>query len=150
MAAAGLGNPVGAVPIFDGGAPRIVGGVARQNLSGGVFAFASGADAIVSSGADSFVTADIQFAGDGSGLQFNGIVVQDTASGNEVAVATRGAFILVSNGTVTAGYPVVCDGNNAVANAAGSPSAIIQVNAAIGRALTSAGSEEYCIVDINA
>ena len=146
MAATGIGNAAGYVPLFDGGNPRIIGGKARQNMSGGVLAFASGADNVVNSGTNSFVTTDIEFAIDASGLQFNGVVVQDTASGNEVAIATRGAFILVANGTVTAGYPVLCDGSNSVANTA------ISADAAgkMGRALTSAASGGHCVVDINA
>ena len=146
MAAAGIGNPLGAVVVFDGGNPRIVGGKARQNLSGGVLAYTSGAEGIVTSGLASFVATDIEFAGDASGLLFNGVVMQDTASGNHVAVATRGAFILQANGAVIAGFPVKCDGNNSVANTAISADAA----AKMGRALTGAAAGGFCIVDINA
>lgn len=146
MAATGIGNAVGYVPVLDGGNPRIVPGKARQNISGGVFVFASGADGTVSSGLDSYVTNDIEFAIDASGLQFNGIAVNDTASGNTVAVATKGACLVVANGTVTAGFPVLCDGENSVANTAISADAA----AKIGRALTSAASGGFCIVDLNA
>ena len=39
---------------------------------------------------------------DASGGQFNGVCVQSVASGNTVAVATRGAMVLVANNVVTA------------------------------------------------
>ena len=148
MAAAGIGNPVGYVPIMDGGNPRIIGGIARANISGGVFCFASGADAVVSSGANSFVNTDLLFAGDASGNQFTGICMQDTGSNTEISIVTRAAVLCVANGDVVVGGQVVCDGNNAVA-AIGSTASSIHHSNAIGRALTGAGSEEYCLVDIN-
>jgi hypothetical protein len=141
--ATGVGNPVGAVNVADGGAPRIIGGYARENISGGVLVFASGADNVVSSGTNSFVTADILFAMDASGAQFNGVALGYAGSNEPVSIATRGWFILGANGTVTAGYPVKCDGNNSVAVAAATEGDLI-----IGRAITNAGSEGYCIVDI--
>ena len=104
MAAAGIGNPAGYQPVLDGANPRIVGGVARNAIiSGGVFCFASGATGVVSSGANSFVTGDILFAGDASGGEFNGICVQTTAVSGNMSVATRGAFLLVCNGNIDAG-----------------------------------------------
>lgn len=140
MAATGIGNPVGYVPAFDGGNPRIITGEAMEVISGGVFVFASGAGA-VSSGLDSFAASDIKFAKDASGNQFNGIAVTTKASGANMAVATRGACILVANGTVTAGTTVLCDGNNSVATGA-------TAGTVIGRALVSAASGAYCLVDI--
>src|SRR3990167_10893809 len=115
MAATDIGNPVGAVPVLDGGAPRIVGGLARNaQISGGVLVFASGATAVVSSGANSFATADLLFAADASGAQFNGVCLNTTAVSGNIAVATKGAFLLVCNGSVEPGTPVECDGNNSV------------------------------------
>lgn len=147
--AAGIGNPAGLVTVFDGGNPRIIGGYARSNISGGAFVFASGADNVVSSGLNSFVTGDILFATDASGAAFNGICVQYAGSNSPVAVATRGCYILLSHGTVTAGRKVKCHGNNTVENIGSTADSLaLGPSIAIGRALTSAGSEGYCIVDI--
>ena len=110
MAGSGIGNVVGAVALQDFGTPRVLSMTAKENLSGGVLAFASGTAAtVVSSGANSFAATDIEAAKDASGLQFTGIVLQDTASGSPVPVATDGIFILVANGTVTAGQKIVVD-----------------------------------------
>ena len=149
MAAAGIGNPNGYVPIFDGGNPRIIGGVARNAIiSGGVFVFASGAADVVSSGADSFVTADILFTGDASGGQFNGICVQTTDVSGNIAVATRGTFILQANGAVTGGARVKCDGNNSVAVVGSASETAFKDTLSIGRAVTGAASGGFCLIDI--
>ena len=143
MAAAGIGNPAGYVPILDGGAPRFVGGYARNEIiSGGVFVFGSGATGVVSSGANSFATADLLFTRDASGGQFNGICVATTAVSGAMTVATRGAFLLVCNGAVNAGYKVKCDGNNSVADNANAD------DLSIGRALTAGASGGYALIDI--
>src|SRR3990167_10545246 len=113
MAAAGLGNPAGLVTVFDGGNPRIIGGIAIRNISGGVYVQASGATGVVSSGLNSFVTADIGFAGDASGNRFNGLCLQSAGSNAPIAVATRGCYILQCDGAVSAGVPVMAGGNNA-------------------------------------
>jgi hypothetical protein len=147
MAGAGIGNPAGAIIIADFGNPKIFSARAKEVISGGVFAFASGVSSnVVSSGLNSFVNSDVVVAKDASGLQFNGIVMQDTSSGGACPVATEGVFIVLANGTVTAGNKVVCDGKNAVANIGGSPSVINQVGHDIGRAWTSATSGNYCVV----
>lgn len=144
MAGAGIGNPAGFVPVFDGGAPRIIGGYARnERISGGVFVFASGAADVVSSGLNSFVTADLLFSRDASGGQFNGICISTTAVSGLISVATRGVFILTANGTVTAGTTVLCDGFNAVATGT-------TAGRVIGRALTEATSGGYALIDLNA
>jgi len=151
MAAAGVGNPAGAVPIYDGGNPRIVGGLARNAIiSGGVFCFASGAASVVSSGANSVVLGDLLFAGDASGTQFNGICMQTTAVSGAVAVATRGAFLLVCNGTVVPGEKVKCDGENSV-QPLGSTADVVAKgpSLAIGRALTQGASGGYALIDIH-
>jgi len=152
MAAAGLGNPAGYVPIFDGGNPRIIGGLARaETISGGVFVYASGASGVVSSGTNSFATSDLLFTKDASGTQFNGIAVQTAGSNTELAVATRGAFILVCNGTVVPGERVQCDGNNAVLPLGSTKASLADgPNLPIGRALTQGASGGYAIIDINA
>jgi len=146
MASAGIGNPAGLVTITDFGNPKIITGYAMENISGGVFVFGSSAANVVSSGLNSFVTSDLKFVGDASGAQFNGIAIADAGSNTLVSVATEGVFILATDGTVTNGYPVVCAGNNAIRNANSNSGSIS--NTPIGRALTSAGSNQYAVVEI--
>ena len=144
---AGQGNPLGCVPITDGGAPRIITGVAASNISGGAFVYGSTAAGVVGSQTDSYVTSDIKFITDASGAAFNGVAMFDATSGTNsyVSVLTHGTIIALSDGTTTAAYPVICAGANAVRNAVGTGSL---ADTRIGRAITSAGSEAFCIVDI--
>ncbi len=150
MAATGIGNPAGMVPIFDNAAPKIIGGLAKATtISGGVFVFGSTATGVVSSGTNSFATSDITFAKDASGVQFNGIVVQTAGSNQPVAVATDGFFLLVCNGSVFGGETVICDGNNSVWGQKfniGSE----DPSKTIGRAVTGGASGGYAVVHINA
>ena len=148
MAGAGIGNPSGAVAVFDFGNPQIVGGRAKAVISGGVFCFGSGADNVVTAVISSFVTNDLQFAGNASGAQFNGINLYTVGSNDPMAVATNGVFILTANGAVTAAYPVKCDGNNSVANVGSTADSVALGNLAIGKALTSAASGGYCLVQL--
>lgn len=145
--AAGIGNPLGCVPITDGGAPRIITGIAFSNISGGAFVYGSSADSAVSSGLSSYVSSDIKFITDASGALFNGVAMFDATSGTTsyVSVLTHGTIIALCDGTVTAGYPIKCAGANAVRNMTGTGSLD---DTRIGRAITSAGSEAYAIVDI--
>lgn len=148
MAAAGIGNPLGFVPVLDGGVPRIIGGYAMTNISGGVFVRASGAADTISSGANSFIATDLKFAGDASGALVTGIALNSAGSNTEIAIVTRGACIVTCNGTVTAGNLLKVDGNNAVANAGSDRLAADMVNSVVGRALTDATSGGYCICDL--
>lgn len=148
MAATGIGNPAGAVVFYDGGAPRIVSGYARaQTISGGVLVFASGATGVVSSGLNSLATSDLLFAIDASGTQFNGIALQTTGSNQPISVATRGAFILVCNGSVDCGALVECNANNAVRSCYLYTGSEAHTN--IGRALTAGASGGYALIDIH-
>jgi len=152
MAAAGIGNPAGYVPLFDGGNPRIIGGLARgATISGGVFVFASGATGVVSSGTNSFATSDLLFAQDASGTQFNGIALQTTGSNEPLAVATRGTFLLQCNGTVICGEAVKCDGSNAV-QPLGSTATVLAKGPSmvVGRALTAGASGGFAVIDVRA
>ena len=145
--ATGIGNPAGLVQILDGGVPRTITGVARATLSGGVFAFVSGAADLVSSGTNSFVTADLPFAGNASGLWVNGVVLQTAASGAPVTIVTRGTIIALACGTVTAGAPQVVTGVNGVTDV--TTGSVANTEYAVGRALTSATSGGYAIVSLN-
>lgn len=144
--ATGQGNPVGYVPVMDANGPGIITGLAGVNLSGGMLVYASGAAGNVSSGTNSFTSSDIVFQV-ASGGQFTGVVTQDTGSNSYASVATKGVGILVADGTVTAGLPVSCAGANAVANS-GSVAGNLAHQRTVGRALSSAGSEQFCLVDI--
>ena len=142
-------NTAGYVPILDGGNPRIVGGNAREYISGGQFVFASGATGVVSSGANSFATSDITYAASASGLAFNGLCVQAASSGTEVAVATRGSFLVRCAGTVVAGQKVKTNGTDAVLPL-GSTKLSLVGGEEVGRALTAGASGGYAVVDISA
>jgi len=149
MAATGIGNPAGAVITYDGGAPRIITGLARaQTISGGVFVFASGASGVVSSGLNSLATSDLLFSIDASGAQFNGICLQDVGSNEAISVVTRGTFLLVCNGNTAPGVLVKCDGNNAVLPV-GSLAGNLAAQTPIGRAVTQGASGGYILVDIH-
>lgn len=148
MAAADIGNPAGFISPFDNGAPSIITCTARNaRISGGVFVFSSGAADSVSSGLNSFITSDLLVAADASGLTFTGIATQTSAVSGLIPVLTRGFAILVANGTVTGGYLQQCDGNNAVANL-GSVAANLTAGRPIGRAITTATSGGYALVEI--
>ncbi len=135
------------VPVLDGGVPRTITGRAREAISGGQFVFASGAANVVNvSGLQSFVTSDILYAVSASGAQFNGIALANAGSNESLTIATRGLFIVGAENTVTAGFPVLTGGADGVLNytlALGSVG-----NHPIGRAVTSAGSEGYCLVEL--
>ena len=150
MAATAIGNPAGAVAVFDFGAPQILTGIARETISGGVFVIGSTAADVVSSGTNSFAAGDILFVKDASGAQVNGIALYTAGSNQAIAVATNGVFICATNGTVTAGLVQQVDGNNAVADI-GSSSVSVAMGAskAIGRAITAAGSNSYALVKLN-
>lgn len=144
MAASGIGNISGAQVYLDGGTPRIITGYARETLSGGVFAYASGAAGGILSTVDSVATSDILFVKDASGGLFNGIVLQTAASGTPVSILTRGVSVLQASTAIIAGYKVKCDGSNAVEQAAATEGELC-----IGRALTQAASGGFCLVDIH-
>ena len=145
--AANIGNPAGFINLVDGGAPRIITGYAREIISGGCFVFGSTAAAVVSSGMNSFAASDIKFCTNGSGLAVNGMAINSAASGALVSVCTRGVVIALVDGTVNSGYPVIVAGANAVRNI--SPGSVANTEYPVGRALTDAGSEGYCLVHLN-
>lgn len=144
-------NPNGYVPVTDGGAPRIITGYATETISGGQFLGASGAAGVVGSGVDTYASTDIKVhltAGSGN---FIGVALADVTSGNEVAIATRGSFIVaVSGGTnVLAGQLIGCNDDSEViyigSHALGYSSAINQ----IGRSWTCGSDSEFIIADIH-
>lgn len=147
-AAAGIGNPAGAVVTMDAGNPRIISGQVRNEIiSGGVFVFGSTATGVVSSGPNSFANSDLLFTRDASGAQFNGICLQTTTASGNVAVATEGFFLLNVNGAFVGGVPLDCDGNNAV-GALGSLAGNLGATRKMGRSVTDGASGGYALVQI--
>jgi hypothetical protein len=145
MANAGIGNPCGAVPIFDAATPRTITGYARSVISGGALVYASGAaDVITSSGTGAFTTANLLFTSPASGNLCNGIAMYSAASGAPITIATEGVFNMVCNAAVVAGNYLMTDGNNSV-QPLGSASAMF-AGLNMGKALTGAGSNGYAIV----
>ena len=137
------------LPVEDFGNPKVFSAVAKSGLTAGQFVFCSGADNVVNaSGVSVLVTGDIQVAPTASGAQVVGVAIAAASSGGLVPVQTAGLIVCVANGTVTASFPVSVDGNDAVANA-GSVAANLASLRNIGRALTSAASGGYCVVNLN-
>jgi len=146
MANAGIGNPVGAVPIFDAMTPRTITGYARSVISGGCLVYASGAaDVISSSGTGTFTTQALLFTSPASGALCNGIAMYSAPSGAPVVVATEGVFNMVAGAAVVAGQPLETEGSNAVIPL-GSSVVSISTTKYIGKALTGAGSNGFCLV----
>jgi hypothetical protein len=136
-----VANPAGFQVVFDYGSPRILTGYAREALSGGWCVVASGAAGTVSSGANSYAASDLKFHSVGSGTDFTGVAMHNAASGALVSVCVGGAVILTSAGTIVAGRKVGVNGGHAVVETA-------TAGRDVGRALTDAGSEGYCLVMI--
>lgn len=141
-------NPYGYQPIFDGGAPRVITGYAREVVSGAWFLGGSGAAGVVSSGTDSFVTSDIEFVHTVGSGNFVGIALHNAASGAPVSVATRGTFLVEASGVemVEAGHQVGC--NSADQVIAGS---VIYANGYwdIGRVWTTGSVGDYVVLDVH-
>lgn len=138
------------LPITDFGNPKTFTAFAMDQISGGEFVFASGADNVVNaSGASSFASSDITVAADATGCQVVGVAIDTVASGAKLAVQTAGIVVVPANGAVTASFPVWVDGNNAVANAGSHTLVSGFMGKAVGRALTSAASGGYCLVNLN-
>jgi len=138
-------NPVGLVQIFDYGAPKTITAKAGMAISGGYLIRVSGTANAVSSGADSFASSDLVAVAAASGTAFTGVALNNVASGtnNYVTIGLKGAYIIRAYDTVTVAQPVDCEGTHAV-------SAGVADGTIIGRALTSATSGNYALIDINA
>jgi len=137
-------NPAGFQIVFDYGSPRVLTGYAREAISGGQLVFISGASAAVSSGANSFASSDIKFAAGASGLNFTGVAMATVASGAVLPVCIGGAVISTSAGTILSSNCVGANGADAiVTRLSGSAAGTI-----VGRALSTAGSEGYCLWEV--
>jgi hypothetical protein len=151
-------NPLGAVAIADGGVPRTFQATARETISGGDFVYSSGAAAgnVVGSQASSYVTGDIEVALCNVWSRVNGIALNNAGSGELVTIATRGMYLLQSAGVTSGGMLVTLvsgsdgtKGFDGVVSITPDESAGSTLPGVIGRALTSAGSEGYCLVSLN-
>jgi len=147
-------NPLGAVCLWDGENPRTFTAIARETISGGDFVCSSGQTSSVGSQASSYVTADINVAICDTWGKVNGIALNNAGSAELVTVATRGTYLLKSAGVVSGGmFVTLLSGANTAAGFDGVVNAGYTDTGSwagiIGRALTSAGSENYCLVSLN-
>jgi len=134
-------NPAGHVSPYDGGVPRIVTGKAFEVISGGELCYASGAEDSVSSGLTSLAATDIGVVNQASGLLFNGVAINNVASGGNAALQTAGMVIVRAGGTIVAG-------NNLAANGAEDVIAAATAGHVIGRAWTGASSGAFCLMQL--
>ena len=144
-----VGNPLGAVCLWDGENPRTFTGTAMEVISGGQFVYVSGADgtAQVGSQAASFTDGDLDIALVDTFERCNGIALTNAASGALTTIATRGNYLIKAGGNVSGGMLVSADEdcvNPIASSAVGS-----ELYGAVGRSLTNAGSEGYCLVSLN-
>jgi len=145
-----VGNELGAVCLWDGENPRTFTATAGETLSGGQFVYVSGtsATAQVGSQAASFQDGDLVVKACDDISRCNGIALNNAASAALVTVATRGNYLVKSAGDISGGTLVTQNGR---ADAV-SPAGVTDVGSwvgIIGRALTNAGSEDYCLVSLN-
>jgi len=143
-----IGNPLGYVPVF--GEPNTITGYAIAVVSGGAPVYASGAAGNVGSQTESYATTDINFLTAASGALFNGVAMETVASGAPVTVATRGVVIGVAIGTVTAGTAVAVDDGGFVNLGSEAASTLgFYTFKKVGRALSSAASGSFFLLDLN-
>lgn len=108
-------NPVGYVPVFDGGIPQTVTGYARAAISGGQFVYTSGPTSAVSSGLNSFAATDVLFVGvAASGALCVGIATHNAGSNTPLTVATKGFFLVRCDGSVVSSNAVAATGSETV------------------------------------
>jgi len=146
-------NPLGYQNLTDGGTPRIITGYAKEVISGGQLLGASGAAGVVTSGAASFASSDIELyhivdLTDGTvSPNFVGVALHDAASGAPLSFATRGSFLLMASGAnVLAGVQVGAAGESNVSDLAITTSGAY---GAIGRAWTCGSEDDFVVVDIH-
>lgn len=145
-----VGNLLGAVVLFDGELPRSFTGTAKETISGGQLVYVSGADSLIQVGsqASSYQDGDLALKTCDTLGVCNGIALNNAATGELVTVARRGDYLIKSAGAISGGTLVIQNGR---ADAV-SPAGVTDVGSwvgIIGRAMTNAGSEDYCLVSLN-
>jgi len=144
-----VGNPLGAVCLFDGENPRTFTGKAMEVISGGQFVYVSGADgtAQVGSQAASFADDDLKVALKDKYEMCNGIALTNAGSDDLVTVATRGTYLIKAGGAISGGMLLASDEDCVLAiSSAAVGSEFIGV---VGRSFTNAGSEGYVLASLN-
>lgn len=146
-------NAAGFQKLADVGAsPRQITVRAIAALSGGQVCFPGSQAAPVSSGLNSFAVSDLWADTPASGTNYPlGVVVSKTvASGSNVDVMLGGLALMLADGAISPGQFVgAVNGAHAVTAIGSQDNPIVALNRRIGRALTAAGSEQYCLVHVN-
>ncbi len=135
---------------MDGGNPRIFTAVAKEVISGGTWVAISG-NTVVGSDSSTFQTSDLVAEKATVFGLVNGIAVQNTGSNKLVPIATRGMYLMKSAGAVSGGQLVSMSSGgsyDAVAPIFGVDAGSV-VQGYVGRCIVGAGSEDYCVVDLN-
>lgn len=145
-------NPYGMVMLADGGAPRIITGVAREVISGGQFVGVSGDFGVVGSNASTFVSSDIKFIKSSALGACVGMAINDAASGAPLAVATRGLVIVPHAGSfILPGQVAYSRGDGDVQGISGTTASTVLLDAKVGKAITGAsGTSNYLVLDLGA
>ncbi len=144
-----IGNPLGYVPLFDGGDPRIVSGRTEAVVSGGAPVYASGAQGNVGSQTESYAESDVIFLTGASGALFNGIATATAGSNTTVSVATAGIIIGKAAGGITGGTAVAVDAGGFVDLGSEAASALgFYTFKKVGRALSAATSGNFALIQI--
>ena len=154
-------NPNGLVIVGDGETPRIFSAAVALDVLAGEFVYVSGTQNNLTSGADSFTTADITVKPAVNPLQVNGMSLGSVTSGTSqyVAVLRRGDVIARVIGSQTGGKLVewvsgttpgirsIISGIYAVADIG----SMGWMGGAIGRGLTDAtsGTNNYTLISLN-
>lgn len=150
------GNTNGAVVLYDGENPRTFTGRAREAISGGEFVFVSGGTGVVGATSALFSTGSIDISLVAASDRFNGIALNTVASGGNVTVATRGAYLLLCGGSVFGGMKAETIGDSVAVqslSSGGVPTGLhsrITANKIIGRAWSDGASGGFALVDIQA
>ena len=157
-------NTDGAIGLFDGGTPRTITFMARENISGGYWVLGSSANAVVGSTASTYVSSDIEGYVCSTQVGSNpiGLCIQTVASGTYGTAARRGDYLLpclsgTAIGSVYAGQKI-CAGSagTVVPMHSGLSAPLNSVDAwtgfDCGRAMTTGGDggdSSFVIVSLN-
>lgn len=159
-------SPSGAQVLGDGGNPRIITGVATEDIIAGTLVVsnaATSAQAVGSSTGD-YAPTDIEFLYVKDSVHCNGIALASVSSGTNayLPVATRGTYILRSAGVISGGQNIVPF--SGVSQAVTAESAVLTITSGtvsstgtypaqtvIGRSLTNSasGTNLYVLANLN-